>query len=312
MIITVTPNPALDVTYPVPRLTPGSSHRVQTPRRRAGGKGFNVASVLAGLGRRALALGIVGGETGSAFEADLLSRRLDHRLVHIATPTRSSVAITDDQHGATLFNEVGEPVPEQAWQALTSILIEELPGAECVCVCGSFAPGVPRGWTAQIVRACRQAGVPVVLDVAGPQLMDALSAGPDLVKPNVREAVETVGIVDPARSAELLVSYGADAAIVSDGERGLITVTSDGGRWCARPGETVAGNPTGAGDALTAALATALAAGPGVDWPQALRTAVSWSAAAVQAPVAGEVDPADVERFAAGVRVQQCELEKVC
>lgn len=50
MIVTLTPNPAIDQTYRVPRLAPGASHRVEAPRRRAGGKGVNTAAVLAQTG----------------------------------------------------------------------------------------------------------------------------------------------------------------------------------------------------------------------------------------------------------------------
>ena len=54
-------------------------------------------------------------------------------------------------------------------------------------------------------------------------------------------------------------------------------------------GESVAGNPTGAGDAFTACLATGLAAGD--DWPEMLRRSSAVAAAAVARPLAGEFDP---------------------
>lgn len=55
-----------------------------------------------------------------------------------------------------------------------------------------------------------------------------------------------------------------------------------------RPTERLAGNPTGAGDACLAALAADLAHGS--SRPDQLRTAVAWSAGAVHAPYAGDVD----------------------
>ncbi|MFC7613344.1 hypothetical protein ACFQV2_06690 [Actinokineospora soli] len=47
-------------------------------------------------------------------------------------------------------------------------------------------------------------------------------------------------------------------------------------------GPRVDGNPTGAGDAAVAALADGMARGTA--WPDRLRAAVAWSAAAVAAP----------------------------
>jgi fructose-1-phosphate kinase PfkB-like protein len=71
MIVTVTPNLALDVTYEVPELRPGHAHRVRAVHSRAGGKGVNVARVLALLGHDVMVLGLAGGPTGDAVRADL-------------------------------------------------------------------------------------------------------------------------------------------------------------------------------------------------------------------------------------------------
>lgn len=64
MILTVTLNAALDVTYRVHTLTPQTTHRVSTVTERAGGNGFNVARVLHALGEPVLATGHAGGATG--------------------------------------------------------------------------------------------------------------------------------------------------------------------------------------------------------------------------------------------------------
>jgi fructose-1-phosphate kinase PfkB-like protein len=58
----------------------------------------------------------------------------------------------------------------------------------------------------------------------------------------------------------------------------------------ARLDTPLSGNATGAGDAAVAAVASCLATG--TDDPVVLlRRAVAWSAAAVAAPLAGELDP---------------------
>ena len=53
----------------------------------------------------------------------------------------------------------------------------------------------------------------------------------------------------------------------------------DGRILVARPGQRLSGNPTGAGDAATAAVAAGLMTSRG--WPDLLRDAVAWSGAAV-------------------------------
>jgi len=98
-----------------------------------------------------------------------------------------------------------------------------------------------------------------------------------------------------------LRSWGAHHVLLSAGAEGLHLVSDSGEVWSARPGERLRGNPTGAGDAATAAVAAGLVRG--LDWPEIVRDAVAWSGAAVLRPVAGEVDPTDVDRLAGGVSV---------
>lgn len=71
MILTVTLNTALDVTYRVPRLLPHASHRVTSVTERPGGKGLNVARVLAALGHKVTATGFAGGPVGSVVRSAL-------------------------------------------------------------------------------------------------------------------------------------------------------------------------------------------------------------------------------------------------
>ena len=70
MIVTVTPNIALDITYTIDEFELHSSMRVNDVADRAGGKGINVSRVLAALGYDSLILGLRGGNVGSAIEAD--------------------------------------------------------------------------------------------------------------------------------------------------------------------------------------------------------------------------------------------------
>lgn len=65
MILTVTLNPALDVTYRVPSLTLDAVNRIADVSVRAGGKGLNVARVLHTLGYEVTALGLAGGPDGA-------------------------------------------------------------------------------------------------------------------------------------------------------------------------------------------------------------------------------------------------------
>ena len=306
MIVTVTPNIALDVTYDVERLVPHASHRVAAVRSMAGGKAVNVASVLSVLGHEVTALGIVGGATGDLVRADLAARGIPHRLVDADHETRRTVTVVSLADGeATAFNEPGPAIGRQEWsgllEALRRVLADDGGSAGVFVGSGSVPVGFPGDGYAQLVRAAREAGCRTMVDSSGAALVAALAGGPDVVKPNARELAEVTGLDDPVAGAKALQDKGARDVLVSLGPDGLALVRTDGEVVRAALRAGLAGNPTGAGDAVVAAVAHGLEVGAA---PEALLTeAVAWSAAAVLQPVAGVVDQTDVARLREQVRV---------
>ncbi|MDF2509938.1 MAG: ribokinase, partial [Microbacterium sp.] len=108
MILTVTPNPALDLTWHVDRLVEGGTHRADAGVARAGGKGLNVARVAHAEGAEVLAVTTAGGRTGEEFAAELGASGVPHALVAVAAETRRSVAVVDESAGdTTIINERG-------------------------------------------------------------------------------------------------------------------------------------------------------------------------------------------------------------
>src|SRR5690349_12413124 len=97
VILTVTLNPAWDVTYVVPELRPGAAHRVQTASGRAGGKGVNVARVLHELGHATLVTGVLLGDVGAAVRHDLDRAGVPARFLDAGPrgQTRATVTIVD-------------------------------------------------------------------------------------------------------------------------------------------------------------------------------------------------------------------------
>lgn len=299
MILTVTPNPALDLTWSVDELVPGSSHRVDTGFARAGGKGLNVARVLHSLGIDTLALTTTGGESGDAFVGELEGSGIPHRLLEVARPTRRSLAIVDRAAGEpTLFNERGEGLARPEVDALLAACAELAGRARVVALCGSLPAGFDPADVDALVRSAGAHGAAVIVDTSGPGMLAAARAGASVLKPNRDELAEATGLADPLEGARALLEAGARIVVVSLGGDGLAVVTS---RHLvrARPPEVLRGNATGAGDAAVAAICSAYADGvlthdtpPEAAALAALaRRAVAWSAAAVLMPLAGEIAP---------------------
>lgn len=295
MIVTVTLNPALDLTYRTDALVPGETHRVRDGSSRAGGKGVNVARILHAQRIPVRAILTAGGVTGAEVISELEHSGVPHEVVSVGTPTRRTIAVVGRTDGTTtLFSEPGAVLSDEERARLRAAVEAALPGASCLVISGSLPAGYPPEDIASLVALSRGQGVPVIVDTSGPALLAAATAGADLLKPNAFELAEATGECELAAGAKALISLGAGTVLVSLGEKGMIAARSAYPWTRAVLPRVLRGNPTGAGDAGVAAAAMLLAEGaPAV--ADLLRAATSWSAAAVLMPLAGDISPTHPE-----------------
>ncbi|NHN57336.1 1-phosphofructokinase [Calidifontibacter sp. DB0510] len=301
MIVTLTPNPSLDRTVTVERLTLGEVHRVTSGRIDPGGKGINVSRALAAQGGDTLAVLPVGGAEGG-----LLTRLLDeagvaHRDVAIGGTARMNVAVVEPGGRTTKVNEAGPQMTPAEVDALLAATLDAARGARWVVGCGSLPPGAPTSLYADLVASARSLGVRVAIDSSGAPLPAAVAAGPSLIKPNHEELAELVGhalprLGDVVAAARELVAGGVELVVVSLGADGAVAVDADSVCWTAatieRPLSTV-----GAGDCLLAGVLHTLDTGGSL--ADALTTGVRWGAAAVTLPGSRIPTPRDL----AGIEV---------
>jgi tagatose 6-phosphate kinase len=315
MIVVVCLNPALDITYDVPAVDWTGVNRPVAVHDRPGGKGLNVARTLRALGADVLVLGLAGGSTGAGVAAALGELGVPSAFTAIGGETRRTVTIVDGRSGgAALFNEPGPVVAEHEFGAFRVGYERALAGCAAVVLSGSLPPGLPAGSYATLIAMAAAAGVPAVLDAHGAALALGAAARPAIVKPNLAELAALAGRSLPAgpeagdaavaAAAARLRETGARAVVVSLGAGGLLAVTEDG-CWRARPPAAVAGNATGAGDAVTAGLAHGLVLGR--SWAGRLRHAVALGTASAAAPVAGEFSAADYASVLGQVTVSRDE-----
>lgn len=314
MIVTVTANPALDLTWQVERTVVGGVHRADAGRARAGGKGLNVARIAHAQGARAIAVATCGGATGAEFAEELAAAGVPHVLVPVAAPTRRSIALVDASLGdTTIVNEYGIAATTAERAALKDAVAAALQDRDAprgrggvLVISGSLPPGSPGDLLPALIRVGRDAGAIVIVDTSGPALLAAADAGASVLKPNHQELRDATGLDDPVDGARELLRRGTGLVLLSLGAEGMLAVspasgepagegsgTSAGSRRAvsilhARLGTALAGNPTGAGDAAVAACAVLMDAGVR-DPERILRRATAWSAAAVLMPLAGEI-----------------------
>ncbi|BBC34285.1 Sugar kinase [Streptomyces graminofaciens] len=301
MILTVTLNTALDITYRVRTLEAHTSHRVTEVTERPGGKGLNVARVLAALGHEVTATGFAGGATGRTLQEQLThTPGVVDALLPVGGSTRRTIAVVDATGDTTQLNEPGPVISPAEWSAFQEAYEHLLRSASVVALCGSLPPGVPVGAYAGLIRTARTLGVPVLLDTSGEPLRRGVAARPDLVKPNADELAELTGSHDPSKATHDARRRGAHTVVASLGAAGLLAHTADG-LWRATPPRRLRGNPTGAGDSAVAGLLSGLI--DHLPWPARLARAVALSAATVLAPVAGEFDRSAYEELVGQVAV---------
>lgn len=328
MILVVTPNPAVDVTYRVAEQRIGETQRVLEVQRRPGGKGLNVGRVLAATGVPTHAVLPLGGDGGHWIAHALDDLGLVHTDVAVRGETRTTVTVVDDLAHPTMFGEPGPVLSADEWDTVT-IAVETLldsdvgrtggaadaagaPPAAALVVSGSLPRDTDPTVVARWVTTARRRGALSVVDCSGTALLAAASAGATVCKPNREELLEATGTDDERSGALRLLGLGATVVVVSRGSDGIAAHTTEHVLEVqAVPG--VSGNPTGAGDAATAGLVGVLVdvlVGAGLSAPdgsvpapddatllRALRSAAAHGAAAVLQPVAGVVDSADVDRF---------------
>lgn len=268
-IVTVSLNPAVDQTAQVPNFAAGAVNRVAWERSDAGGKGVNVASFLADAGFAVAVTGFLGEANIEPFTRLFAEKGIEDRFVRVAGHTRVNVKIVDEvQDRVTDINFPGLETGDDHLRRLIETL-ETLAGeAQWFVLSGSVPASLPETIYADLAARLKQRGRTVVLDASGPAFAAAISAAPDVIKPNIEELQELVGrrlddedaIIDAARGLVQGKSIrttgdadGVGLVAVSMGPQGALFVTRDETVHAEPPAITVK-STVGAGDAMVAGL----------------------------------------------------------
>lgn len=307
-VITVTLNPAIDVSTTVERIEPAVKLRCGPARRDAGGGGVNVARVIHRLGGATTAILPAGGLTGRHLIALLEAEGVPLTAVQIAGETREDFTVVERATGREYrFVLEGPHLGWAEWRACLEAAVQ--PGDEpaIIVASGSLPPGAPPDFHLRLATAARAAGSRTVLDLSGPALAAALGQGIYLIKPNLRELQELTGAAldsDAERLATLrgLVARGdAEIVALTLGDEGAMLVTADQA-WRARPLPVSPVSTVGAGDSFLGGMVHALAAGQ--DLETAFRQGMACGAAALLSPGTGLCDAATAQGLAPHVELE--------
>ncbi|MBV9379116.1 MAG: 1-phosphofructokinase [Streptosporangiaceae bacterium] len=293
MIVTVTLNAALEVSYAAGRLSWDSVGEVSRARYLASGRGVAVARVLHKFGHDVLATGLAGGTSGELIRADLARTGIAADFTMIGRESRRVFGITEEGTGRVLrFREPGPYVTTEELGRFAADYRRLLADATGIVLCGSLPTGLPPEIYGSLVSYAAEAGVPVILDAGGEELRYGARRRPALVIPG--------GEGDDGTAAELLALGPGAVAMLAGG--GVRAVTRDG-EWAAA---LTAGAPQDAAmsrGALVAGLVPGLLLG--WSWPDRLRHAL---ALASTTGSAGEVNLGAYEQMLSGDQLKVVQL----
>jgi 1-phosphofructokinase len=310
MIITLTPNPAVDKTIFVPTLELGRVNRFAESQLDPAGKGINVSRMAKRLGWPTIALGFVAGELGSLVRSALDEEEVDHHLITVAGQTRLNVTVLEEggNRETSLYGPGPRVKPGQV-ERLDGLLGLWLKAGRVVVLAGSLPPGMPPDTYARYVALARESGVLTIVDADEEAFRHALESRPHLIKPNREEAQRLLGrtllderaVVEGARE---LGSRGIDFVVISLGAAGTICVQGDQA-WRSVPPKVEPRSTVGSGDSLVAGLAVALAGGQPIT--EGLRLGTAAGAATAMAPGTALGTAGAVNDLLAEVRIEPVE-----
>ena len=141
-IVTITLNPALDLTTRLDAMSLGEVNLVSEANLRAAGKGINVAMVLKDLGREVGVTGWLGADNEQSFVSLFAERALDDHFVRVAGSTRINVKISEQSGRVTDLNLPGLTIEQGEVSALEQAIDELAAHAEWFVLAGSLPKGV--------------------------------------------------------------------------------------------------------------------------------------------------------------------------
>jgi len=307
-IITLTFNPALDVSTSVQDMLPDKKLKCSDPVVEPGGGGINVARAIKKLGGNALAVYLAGGDTGKKITELLTAESVDSLVVLMKSPSRQNLVILDrSSNGQYLLDMPGPPVSEEELRACMAA-VDQIPVIDYLVVSGSLPYGVHPRIFFEIAEIARRKQARLVVDTAGEALQEAVKAGAYLIKPNLKELSHlaggggTLSEENAANAARLVLQSSAcEVIIVSLGSKGALLVTNE---LCLKitPPEVTALSTVGAGDSLVGGLVLSLSQGKAL--AEAVKYGVACGTSATISPGTELCRKADADHFFAIMKDQ--------
>ncbi|MBR9875705.1 MAG: 1-phosphofructokinase [Vibrionaceae bacterium] len=257
-VVTITLNPALDLTGSVEALKVGSVSLVKQSNLHAAGKGVNVAKVLSDLGADVTVTGFLGKDNPELFHQLFKEIDVKDEFIEVEGSTRINVKLVESNGEVSDINFPGVQVSSQDISRFEETLFRLADTHDYFVLAGSLPGGVTPELCAAWIEKLHQLGKKVLFDSSKAALSAGIDAHPWLIKPNDEELSDFVGqhLETPEQcqqAAQSLADKGIENIVVSMGANGVMWLNQE--EWLrAQPPRMNVVSTVGAGDTLVAGL----------------------------------------------------------
>lgn len=257
-VVTITLNPALDLTGSVEALKVGSVSLVKQSNLHAAGKGVNVAKVLSDLGADVTVTGFLGKDNPELFHQLFAEIDVKDEFIEVEGSTRINVKLVESNGEVSDINFPGVQVTAEDIARFEDTLFRLAETHDYFVLAGSLPGGVTPELCAAWIEKLHQLGKKVLFDSSKAALSAGIDAHPWLIKPNDEELSDFVGqhLETPEQcqqAAQSLADKGIENIVVSMGANGVMWLNQ--GEWLrAQPPRMNVVSTVGAGDTLVAGL----------------------------------------------------------
>lgn len=264
MILSITANPSVDISYNIENLKIDDVNRVELVNKDAGGKGIHVSYVLNELGEKVINSGFVGGKLGEFIEKRLDERKISHDFIKLDDETRNCIAIIHDNKQTEIL-EKGPKIGLEKEKEFLAHLEKLSKNIEIINISGSLPKGLDASFYQKIIKFAKENRIFVSLDTSGNTLKEIVKGEikPDLIKPNETEIKDIIEKEFPENEEEIRKIFEKSPlkdipyVIISQGKDGAIFKVKNK-IYKAKVPKVKAINPVGSGDSTLAGALSAI------------------------------------------------------
>ncbi|WP_300409422.1 hexose kinase [Lagierella sp.] len=264
MIVTVTANPSIDISYRLKALKIDGVNRTSEISKTPGGKGLNVTRVLKQLGAEVLPTGFIGGKNGEYIVEELKDIGIESSFYKTHKNTRNCIAILHEKNQTEIL-ESGEKHSTEDEEKFLLHFERTLKENSIVTISGSTPPGISEDFYEKLLQIGEDKNCRVILDSSRKNLSRTVLHGrvkPFCIKPNEEEInhIEGLNLKEIEEFTKYLKSPIFEKialVVVTRGKKGAI-VKYDNEVYKVSIPEIKPVNPVGSGDSTVAGLAYGL------------------------------------------------------